>query len=79
MSQKVDRINQNRIYMSYETKQKVIKRAIEVFQDTENAHKWLNTPNRALDNKIPMNLLQNPTAAQMVLDVLGRIEHGVYS
>lgn len=58
---------------------KVAEHAIEVFEDQTKAAKWLNTPNRALNNMKPVELFSTYTGIGMVDDVLGRIEHGIYS
>ena len=51
----------------------------EVFQSQENLFKWLNLPNTALGGMEPRELLEIPGGISKVRDVLGRIEHGVYS
>jgi putative toxin-antitoxin system antitoxin component (TIGR02293 family) len=58
---------------------KVVEHAIEVFENKEKMKKWLNTPNRALNNMKPVDLFYLPTGLGMVNDILGRIEEGVYS
>jgi putative toxin-antitoxin system antitoxin component (TIGR02293 family) len=58
---------------------KVVEHAFAVFEDEEKVKKWLNTSNRALNNIKPIDLLNMPTGLNMVNDVLGRIEEGVYS
>ncbi len=55
------------------------ERAIEVFESEETAHKWLKTSIPYLNNKTPLQAMANRFGAEMVLDILGRIEHGVYS
>lgn len=55
------------------------QRAVEVFESEETAHKWLKTPVSYLENKTPLEAMSNRFGAEMVLDILGRIEHGVYS
>lgn len=54
-------------------------RAIEVFESEETAHKWLKTPLKVLGNQTPLVSVSNRFGAELVLDILGRIEHGVYS
>ena len=39
----------------------------------------MNTENIALGGKRPIELLPSRYGAQMVLDVIGRIEYGVFS
>lgn len=53
--------------------------AIHVLGMRELAQAWLNTPALALDGQIPVDLLGNETATQSVMDLLIRIEYGVYS
>lgn len=40
---------------------------------------WIRSENRVLGNNKPIELLDTPIGIQMVNDILGRIEHGVYS
>jgi putative toxin-antitoxin system antitoxin component (TIGR02293 family) len=58
---------------------KVVEHAFEVFEDEERVQKWLNTPNRALNQFKPLELFYIPTGLAMVDNVLGRIEEGIYS
>jgi len=58
---------------------KVVEHAFEVFEDSEKVKRWINTPNRALNHIKPIDLFYIPTGLGMVDDILGRIEHGVYS
>lgn len=57
----------------------VTELAIHVLGTRELAQAWLNTPALALDGQRPVNLLGNETATQSVMDLLIRIEYGVYS
>ncbi len=40
---------------------------------------WVKAPNFALNNQIPFNLLDTSIGFTMVLNLLGRIEHGIFS
>lgn len=51
----------------------------EVFESKENFFKWLDLPNTALGGLEPKELLEVPCGISKVHDLLGRIEHGVYS
>lgn len=51
----------------------------EVFGSKENFFKWSRLPNTALGGLEPLWLLELPGGISKVKDVLGRIEHGVYS
>ena len=55
------------------------QRAVEVFESEDTAHKWLKTSLPVLGNKTPLQAVSNRFGAELVLDLLGRIEHGVYS
>lgn len=51
----------------------------EVFGNKQNFFKWLNLPNTALGGMEPRELVEMPGGVSKVKDILGRIEHGVYS
>ena len=52
---------------------------LEVFQDKEKLDGWLNAPNRALGGKTPYDIMDNQFGREEVLNLLGRIQWGVYS
>ena len=56
----------------------VIARGVEVFGDKKNFLAWMSQPNTAFANLSPFDLLTSRFGAEMILDALGRIEHGVY-
>jgi putative toxin-antitoxin system antitoxin component (TIGR02293 family) len=58
---------------------RVVARAEEVLGSSERAGAWLRGPVRALGGGRPLDLLDTDLGAQQVEQVLGRIEHGVYS
>lgn len=51
----------------------------EVFENRDNFFKWLNLPNTALGGLEPKEILEIPEGVSKIRDLLGRIEHGVYS
>lgn len=57
----------------------VAARGTEVFADKDKFLLWMNQPNKALADRIPMSLLTSRFGAELVLDELGRIEYGVFS
>jgi uncharacterized protein (DUF2384 family) len=57
----------------------IVDRAIKVFNNESVAKNWLRTPNPYLDDLIPLNMLESAEGIEHVLDMLGRIEYGVYS
>ena len=58
---------------------KVLEHASEVFGDNEKVKDWINRENKALNNMKPVDLFDTLTGLNMVNDILGRIEEGVYS
>lgn len=54
-------------------------RAIDIFGDTEKVSQWFGRANRALANQRPIELLKTMTGINLVNQILGRIEEGVYS
>lgn len=56
----------------------VEQRAIEIFGSREKALRWLDTPNSALGNQIPTELIETTDGYVIVMDELGRIEHGIF-
>lgn len=51
---------------------------IDVFGDVEKFKLWLNTPNFALGNIKPVELLRDSYGKEMVIGELNRIEHGIF-
>lgn len=58
---------------------KVFASAESILGTKEKAKHWLVTRNRALGNVTPLSLLETEAGVDEVIDVLGRIEFGVYS
>jgi putative toxin-antitoxin system antitoxin component (TIGR02293 family) len=50
-----------------------------VFGNPEKASRWLRKPNSALGGHTPMSLLKSETGARTVDDLLGQIDHGMFS
>lgn len=57
----------------------VISRGIEVLGTLEDFTAWLHSKIRHLNYKKPIHFLDTHFGTNMVLDTLGRIEHGIYS
>ncbi|HJU06504.1 MAG TPA: antitoxin Xre/MbcA/ParS toxin-binding domain-containing protein [Nitrospiraceae bacterium] len=53
--------------------------AVEVLGTEERAAAWLHRPNRALGNRLPLDLLSTDLGAKQVEEALSRTEHGVIS
>ncbi|QIQ21770.1 type II RES/Xre toxin-antitoxin system antitoxin [Zophobihabitans entericus] len=59
---------------------RVMDIAIDLFDgDKDAAIDWLNTPAIALGNRSPVELLATETGALEVSNLIGRLEHGVFS
>ncbi|HSS78656.1 MAG TPA: MbcA/ParS/Xre antitoxin family protein [Thermoanaerobaculia bacterium] len=61
------------------TRASVELRAVEVLGGREKALRWLDSPNRALGGRRPLDLLDTGLGTKQVEVILGRIETGVYS
>lgn len=64
---------QDRIYRTH----RVWKRALEVFDDENDARRWINRDNRSLGGESPLALLDTEVGYELVIDTLGRIEYGI--
>jgi putative toxin-antitoxin system antitoxin component (TIGR02293 family) len=58
---------------------RLMGRALEVMETQENARQWLTSPQFGLGGAIPLEYAETEVGAREVEDLLGRIEHGVYS
>ena len=58
---------------------RIAAQAEEVFGSMEKASHWLRESNTALGGVTPISLLDTDLGTRQVENVLGRIEHGVYS
>ena len=58
---------------------RIAAQAVAVFGTEDKASTWLRRPNRALNNELPIRLLDTDVGTRQVEDILGRIEHGVVS
>lgn len=57
---------------------KIVAHAEDVFATQEIAHDWLRSTNQVL-GAAPIDILDTEAGADQVDQILGRIEHGVYS
>lgn len=58
---------------------RLMGKAVEVLESEENARRWLNSPQYGLGGAVPLDYAETEVGAREVEDLLGRIEHGVYS
>lgn len=57
----------------------VYSKGVEVFGSEENSVSWFQSPVCSLGNARPLDYLDTIVGAEMIITLLGRIEHGVYS
>ncbi len=58
---------------------RVTEEAEKTFGAADFAHKWLNYPNPALQDRIPIEMAETDAGAREVETILTRIAYGVYS
>ena len=59
--------------------QRLLEQAAEVFGGPDDARQWLTTAQPALGGAVPVEFAASEIGAREVVQLLGRIEHGVYS
>ena len=58
----------------------VFEKAVELFEgDADAARRWLMTPSKELDNTPPLDFARTEIGAREVEDLMGRLEHGVFT
>jgi len=58
----------------------VVAQAIELFEGNQPlAETWLSKPLPAISNAIPNDFINSPERAKQMLDIIGRLEHGVWT
>ncbi|UCV29491.1 type II RES/Xre toxin-antitoxin system antitoxin [Ferribacterium limneticum] len=57
--------------------EKVLARATEVLEDEASATAWIQHRIRSLGGVTPLSLLDTDAGVDLVMDTLGRIEHGI--
>jgi putative toxin-antitoxin system antitoxin component (TIGR02293 family) len=71
--------------LSFEESERVFRiarlydKAVEVFKQPEFGRKWLKEPAWALGDVAPLDYADTELGAKEVEDLLGRIEHGVFT
>jgi putative toxin-antitoxin system antitoxin component (TIGR02293 family) len=58
---------------------RVVALAKETLGSSRKASLWLQTPNRALEDERPLDLLDTDGGVRSVETILGRIAYGIYS
>jgi putative toxin-antitoxin system antitoxin component (TIGR02293 family) len=58
----------------------VFEKAVELFEgDADAARRWLTTPSGELGNQAPLQFARTEIGARDVEDLIGRLEHGVFT
>jgi len=57
----------------------ILAKATDIFGSQEEAEQWLERPAIGLNQKRPIDLLSTPAGSQLVVQLLERIEFGVYT
>lgn len=57
---------------------RVFDKAVDVLGSREKAESWLKKPARGLGGKIPLDYADTILGANEVINLLGRIEHGIF-
>ncbi len=61
-------------------RQRVFAKALELFEgDRDAASEWMLSPLPALGGETPIDIARTEAGARQVENLVGRIEHGVYS
>ena len=58
----------------------IFEKAVGLFEgDVSAAVQWLVTPKRTLENQTPLQYMRTEIGAREVENLIGRLEHGVFS
>ena len=58
----------------------ILKSATDLFEgDNQSAHQWLLNPVKGLGGRRPVEMLTTSAEVEAVLDLIGRLEHGVFA
>ncbi len=58
---------------------RLLGKAVAVLESEIHARQWLSSPQRGLGGAVPLEYARTEVGAREVENLLGRIEHGVYS
>jgi putative toxin-antitoxin system antitoxin component (TIGR02293 family) len=58
---------------------RLMGKAVTVFGNEQDAREWLSAPQFGLGGAVPLDYAKTEVGAREVENLLGRIEHGVYS
>jgi putative toxin-antitoxin system antitoxin component (TIGR02293 family) len=55
------------------------EQGLSVFGDQSSFNEWLKQPVPELDNATPLSMLDTPFGYQILFQILGRMEHGIFA
>ena len=58
---------------------RIVEHAEHVFGEPARAHRWLREPSRALNEAVPLELLETEEGARIVENELGVIDYGMFA
>ena len=58
---------------------KILISAVQFFENEKDALLWSKTPVKALGGRLPIDMLSNDKGAEIVLNIIGRLEHGIFN
>lgn len=58
---------------------RILEFAVTVLKDEQTAVRWFKSPQKALGNRVPLEISKTDSGCREVEDLLGRIEHGIFS
>jgi putative toxin-antitoxin system antitoxin component (TIGR02293 family) len=58
---------------------RVLVRATEVLESQDAARQWIQDPSAALGERKPIDLLATDIGTEIVLNELGKIDHGFFA
>jgi len=70
---KLDNDRSDRFYFM----RQILASGEETFGSKDHLSKWLKTPQPTLDGYVPLEMMGTITGANKVLQILGRIKHGI--
>lgn len=70
----------DQLQMIDELRAETIAAAVELFEgDRQAADAWLSQPLRAIGNEAPLVYMDSPEKIQTVRNIIGRLEHGIWT
>lgn len=58
--------------------EEIKKLGLEVFGDNDKFNIWLETESQALNNKKPIDLINEPLGLEIIVSLLTRYKHGIF-